>query len=89
MFSIEFGPQISEAVRAMVEESVGGGGEEEEEGEEEGERKKSTEREQTPQQVATVPYLLFLAQRSDSFRDTVADDVYDTVNLDMADRDVN
>ena len=36
--------------------------------------------------MATVPYLLFLAQRSDSFRDTVADDVYDTVNLDMADR---
>lgn len=77
--------QISEAVRAMVVESVGGDDEREEE-EEEGKKKKEKEREQTAQQVATVPYLLFLAQRSDSFRATVADDVYDTVNLDMADR---
>ena len=82
--------QISEAVRAMVIDSVGGGaGDEEcEATASEGKKKKEAEKEKDPtaQQVATVPYLLFLAQRSDSFRATVADDVYDTVNLDMADR---
>ena len=81
--------QISEAVRAMVIDSVGGGGGAgDDEREAEGKKKKAAEKEKDPtaQQVATVPYLLFLAQRSDSFRATVADDVYDTVNLDMADR---
>ena len=83
--------QISEAVRAMVIDSVGGAGDDEQEeraAASEGKKKKAAEKEKDPtaQQVATVPYLLFLAQRSDSFRATVADDVYDTVNLDMADR---
>ena len=64
--------QISEAVRAMVIDSVGGGaGDEEcEAAASEGKKKKEAEKEKDPtaQQVATVPYLLFLAQRSDSFR---------------------
>ena len=42
----------------MVVESVGG----DEKEEEEGKGKKKAEKEQTAQQVATVPYLLFLAQ---------------------------
>lgn len=45
----------------MVVDSVGGEDEAEEE-EQEGKKKKEKEKGQTAQQVATVPYLLFLAQ---------------------------
>ncbi len=44
------------------------------------------EKAQTAQDVATVPYVLYLASLSDSLSSTLADGIYDMVTIDLADR---